>query len=74
VQRTERSETRNACFVKCPIKIFHGCNDNIIDIQHSKDLFEQIPNKKYKPTFIQNADHNDIINKIDLNEIKKIIT
>ena len=57
----------------CPIKIFHGKLDNLIDISHSVELFNMIPNKTLKPTFIPNTTHNDILEKIDLNEFIGLI-
>ena len=59
--------------VQCPIKIFHGLDENKINVQHSQDLFNEIPNKKFKPTFIPNANHDDILMKININDIKNII-
>lgn len=59
--------------VKCPIKIYHGINDTLIDIEHSRTLFNMVHNKKYKPSFIPNADHNNIRYKIDIDELKSII-
>jgi len=59
--------------ITCPIKIYHGENDTIINIKHSKDLVQMMPNKKFNPTWIQNCDHGDILEKIDYNEIRKIM-
>lgn len=59
--------------IRCPIKIFHGENDTVIDITHSKNLFKSLPNKDFQPTWIKNCGHNDILMKIDLNEINEII-
>ena len=52
----------------CPIKIFHGCIDNLIPISHSEELFELTPNKSIQPTWFDNTGHNDILNKIDMDE------
>ena len=57
----------------CPIKIFHGKNDQVISVEHSKKLFEVIPNKKFSPTFIDNCGHNDILQKISLEDFKQVL-
>jgi len=57
----------------CPIKIFHGKSDHLINISHSLELFKLIPNKLFKPTLFDNTGHNDILEKISLNEYNDII-
>lgn len=57
----------------CPIKIYHGESDNLIPITHSIELYELIPNKSIKPTWYSNTGHNDILDKIDMNEYKTIL-
>ena len=57
----------------CPIKIFHGQSDDLIGIEHSVQLFDLIPNKLLKPTYLENTGHNDILEKIDLNWFAKLI-
>lgn len=59
--------------IKCPIKIFHGMLDDLIHVDHSKHLYEKLRNKKYKLSLISNADHNNILNKIDDKEILEIL-
>ena len=60
-------------FVKCPIKIFHGTNDNLIDISHGIELHNLMTNKTLKPQWIKNCSHNDILNYIKINDYKKIL-
>ena len=60
--------------INCPIKIFHGINDRVISVDHSKKLFKNLPNKKFKPTYYKFCGHNDILERIspsDLNVILK---
>lgn len=59
--------------IKCPIKIFHGMNDGVISYEHSKKLFEVLPNKKFRPTFIPNCGHNDILNRINAFDLNQVI-
>ena len=54
--------------ITCPVKIFHGNDDKLIDISHSKYLYKNLKNKTLKPVWINNVGHNDIINKITLDE------
>ncbi len=54
--------------VICPVKIFHGTNDKVINISHSIDLYKNLPNKTLKPNWLNNIGHNDILDKIELNE------
>ncbi len=58
---------------KCPIKLFHGKSDALIDITHSYDLYELMPNKQINPTWFNNIGHNDILNKINFLDYKKIL-
>jgi pimeloyl-ACP methyl ester carboxylesterase len=57
----------------CPIKIFHGESDEIIDISHSYELYNLIPNKYIKPTWYKNISHNDILNEIKINDYNEIL-
>jgi hypothetical protein len=59
--------------VKCPVKIFHGYSDNLINISHAKELFNKLNNKTLNPVWMQDTSHNDILEKIDLNEIMNVI-
>jgi len=57
----------------CSIKIFHGISDELINHTHSLELYNLMPNKKFKPTLFNNCGHNDILNKISFNEYKQIL-
>lgn len=58
---------------KCPIKIFHGKSDNIINITHGQELFEIVSNKSLYPIWFENTGHNDILDKIAFYEYKLIL-
>jgi pimeloyl-ACP methyl ester carboxylesterase len=58
--------------LQCPVKIYHGENDNIIPIEHSYYLWNMLKNKSLKPVWLK-ADHNDILLKIDYLEIENIL-
>lgn len=57
----------------CSIKIYHGKSDESINYNHSLELYNLIPNKKLKPTFYNDCEHNDILNKISFKEYKQIL-
>ena len=57
--------------LKCPVKIFHGEQDNLINIGHGKELYELLPNKSLNPVWIPEADHNNILNYILTDEYLK---
>lgn len=58
---------------KCPIKIFHGKSDDLIDFTHGQELFELIYNKSLSPIWFENTGHNDILDKITFNEYKLLL-
>lgn len=57
----------------CPIKIFHGYDDNIVPLGHAIFLFNLMPNKSMDPYFLKNTGHNDILYKIPLKEFIQVI-
>lgn len=59
--------------VECPVKIFHGNQDNVINVSHGKELYDKLPNKKFSPVWMEGVDHNNILSKIDLNDIREVI-
>lgn len=50
--------------VKCPVQIIHGENDDIINVSNGKKLYEALPVKTLKPVWINNCDHENILNKM----------
>src|SRR5579872_270872 len=50
--------------IMCPVKIFHGTTDTLIDISHAKDLFESLRNQTYEPTWLENVGHNDLLDVV----------
>lgn len=59
--------------IECPVKIFHGSNDKLINISHAKDLYENLKNKSLKPTWLEGIGHNNILESIDSKEIIKVM-
>ncbi len=47
--------------VEAPIEIFHGTDDNVVNYDHGKRLFETINSQKKEFTTIPNGGHNDLI-------------
>lgn len=52
-------------YIKCPVKIYHGKNDNIIPSSHSVSLSERIPNMG-KLFILEDTDHYNILEKIEM--------
>ncbi|MCF6308152.1 MAG: alpha/beta hydrolase [Flavobacteriaceae bacterium] len=48
--------------VSCPITIYHGINDKVINYQQGKKLFESIENSSKKLISIPEGGHNDLVN------------
>ena len=60
-------------YLRCNVKFFHGQNDDLIPLDHSIELYKLLSYKFLKPTWLKNCGHNDILSKIDLNDIKNVI-
>lgn len=59
--------------VTCPIKIFHGEKDTLINISHAKKLYNQLINKALAPIWIPDATHNNILDLIDMMDLSEAI-
>lgn len=55
--------------VFCPVKIFHGIDDSLINVSHSNALYSLLRDTTYLPTFFANVGHNDILQHIDFSSI-----
>lgn len=58
--------------LECPVKIFHGTKDKIINISHGKTLYKKLKNHTFEPTWLD-ADHHDIIHRIQIKEYESVI-
>jgi hypothetical protein len=59
----------------CPIKIIHGTNDTLVNIQHSIDLYELLPNKILEPYYVDGMNHGNIIKCIvDDYDVREILS
>jgi len=59
--------------IKCPIKIFHGRNDNIINISHGKELFSALKNKSFGPTWLEGVEHDNTLDNLPMNKIYEVL-
>lgn len=59
--------------LKCPVKIYHGDKDTVIDISHSKELWELVQVKTFEPIWFSNIGHNNIVENINTIELMSII-
>lgn len=58
--------------LKCPVKIYHGTKDAVINVSHSKELFVKLQNKHYEPTYLVGIGH-ELMGHISLDDIKNIV-
>lgn len=58
--------------LKCPVKIYHGLDDELILPQHGIDLSNKVDNKKHEITLINNCKHNDILSKINWSDVRQL--
>lgn len=56
----------------CPIKIFHGKEDELINIEHGECIYDNIKNKTFSPTWMDFVGHNNILSKIDERDLKPV--
>lgn len=59
--------------VVCPVKIFHGINDTLINIKHGKELYNKLINKALEPVWFENTGHNDILEKITIEHYQTVV-
>lgn len=59
--------------LKCPVKIFHGEDDELINISHGKKLYKKLSNKTLEPSWLPNTGHSNILWSIELSELANII-
>jgi pimeloyl-ACP methyl ester carboxylesterase len=59
--------------IKCPVKIFHGKADEVIDCSHGEYIYNNLPIKTLKPTYYEGVGHNDILDVISIDELRGII-
>jgi pimeloyl-ACP methyl ester carboxylesterase len=50
-----------APFIRCPVFIIHGTQDEVVPFWHGQELFTQIPQEwRAKPFWVEGAGHNNI--------------
>lgn len=59
--------------VTCPVKIFHGKHDKLIDCSHSEYIYKHLPNKTFLPSYYEGIGHNDILRIIGVDELLSVI-
>mmetsp|Transcript_102968 Transcript_102968/g.165856 ORF Transcript_102968/g.165856 Transcript_102968/m.165856 type:complete len:146 (-) Transcript_102968:91-528(-) len=45
--------------VRCPVLIIHGTRDDVVSLQHGKELFK-LCRRPHRPFWVKGAQHNDI--------------
>ncbi|AGC01951.1 Alpha/beta hydrolase family protein [Acanthamoeba polyphaga moumouvirus] len=59
--------------ITCPVKIFHGENDQLINISHAKEIYENLFDQSFEPVWLPNTDHNDILEKITISHFREVL-
>lgn len=60
--------------VQCPVKIFHGEDDNVISIEHGKEVYKNLPKGcKMVPCWIKHAGHNNIMSKLNDLDLMQVV-
>ncbi len=59
--------------LKCPVKIFHGIKDQIIDITHGIDMYNSLNDKSLDPVWFEQTGHCDILGKITKKQYLEVI-
>lgn len=60
--------------LKCPVKIFHGEEDNLIGIDHGMEIYENLPDKTLRPTWFAKCGHNNILERISFIDLDEVFT
>lgn len=56
-----------------PIKIYHSLSDELFDKSHADEIYNNMKNKIWEPTFFKGVSHTDILNWINLKELSDFI-
>ena len=59
--------------VQSPVKIFHGTADELIHIDHGKDVYDNLQNRAFKPVWFEEVGHNDILNHITTEHYQEVL-
>lgn len=59
--------------ITCPVKIFHGENDQVINISHAKEIYENLLDQTFDPVWFPYTDHNDILDKITVSHFREVL-
>jgi pimeloyl-ACP methyl ester carboxylesterase len=61
-------------YVTCPVKIFHGIADRVINISHGRAIYNSLVNKDFNPVWFDEVGHNDILQYITREHYLEILT
>lgn len=59
--------------IYCPIKIFHGDADDVININHGMTLYKNLNNKSLSPVWLKNIGHNNILDAIEKEHLMEVL-
>jgi alpha-beta hydrolase superfamily lysophospholipase len=60
-------------YITCPVKIFHGTADKLIDVSHARDLYAGLQNKSLDPVLLTGRDHNNTLEAIESADILDVM-
>lgn len=59
--------------LNCPIRIFHGTQDEIIPFYHGTELAAACRNKTFSPVWLDGIGHNNILDHIDMCDLAEVV-
>jgi pimeloyl-ACP methyl ester carboxylesterase len=61
--------------ITCPVKIFHGKADEVINCSHSEYIYKNLPAvaKVFEPTYYDRIGHNDILGIIKIEDYQNVM-
>lgn len=55
--------------ITCPIKIYHGIDDELIPVHHGQHLYDILNDKSLEPVWVENATHESILNHVEYDDV-----
>jgi pimeloyl-ACP methyl ester carboxylesterase len=67
---TSKKKLKN---VSCPIKIFHGKSDEVINVSHGMEMYNNLKNKTLSPVWFDGIGHNNILDVITKDHFMEVL-
>ena len=59
--------------LRCPARVFHGERDELVHVEHGKDLNQLLPDKTLSPVWISEAGHHNIYESIRACDMQAVL-